>query len=149
MASFLLRRRYVGWLNGTGSTVSAPSEGRAISASTGATGSSLIILTGLALTRSGFSPARAWSRLNRSRAAQNPHRDRCKIPPPPQDHKNAGGKRHPDLADQVLNGLRRKGFFEQDRIAWRVGQQREAEEQGHGEEHQPSQLMAGPCRSAF
>src|SRR3989442_5400421 len=42
-----------------------------------------------------------------------------------------------------------KGLFEQDRIAWRVGQQREAEEQGHGDEYHPGHLMAGSCRSAF
>src|SRR2546422_7247790 len=69
--------------------------------------------------------------------------------PAPTRSKDAGGQRHPDLADQVLNGLRMKGLFEQDRIAWRVGQQREAEEQGHGDEYHPAHLMAGPCRSAF
>src|SRR3989475_12912447 len=66
MASFLLRRRYAGWLSGAGSTVSEPPASGAISASTGATGSSLMILTGLALTRLGFSPARAWNWLHRS-----------------------------------------------------------------------------------
>src|SRR2546422_11365300 len=66
MASFLLRRRYAGWLSGAGSTVSEPPASGAITASTGATGSSLMILTGLALTRLGFSPARAWNWLHRS-----------------------------------------------------------------------------------
>src|SRR5438093_652647 len=82
-------------------------------------------------------------------AAQDPQRDRRKIASAPDGRKDAGGQRHPDLADQVLNGLRMKGLFEQDRIAWRVGQQREAEEQGHGDEYHPRHLMAGPCRSAF
>src|SRR5437899_12130357 len=66
MASFLLRRRYAGWLSGAGSTVSEPPASGAISASTGATDSSLMILTGLALTRLGFSPARAWNWLHHS-----------------------------------------------------------------------------------
>src|SRR3989454_9787185 len=82
-------------------------------------------------------------------APQDPQCDRHEIAPAPDGRKDAGGQRHPDLADQVLNGLRMKGLFEQDRIAWRVGQQREAEEQGQGEEHPPRHLMAGPCRSAF
>src|SRR5207245_552595 len=127
MASFLLRRRYAGWLSGAGSTVWEPPASGAISASTGATGSSLMSLTGLALTRLGFSPARAWNWLRRSRppsraatriaphrwpsaphpapeearAPQDPRRDRRKIPPPPDRAKEPVGQRHPNRADKV------------------------------------------------
>src|SRR2546426_4784668 len=45
-------------------------------------------------------------------APQDPQCDRHEIAPAPDGRKDAGGQRHPDLADQVLNGLRMKGLLD-------------------------------------